>query len=235
MIKPPDFDPKKKYPVMMYVYGGPGSQTVTDSWDGRGYIWYQYLSRQGYIIASVDNRGTGKRGEEFKKMTYLFLGKYETIDQIEAARYLGGLRFVDNKRIGIWGWSYGGYMSALCITKGSDVFKMAIAVAPVTHWKFYDTIYTERFMRTPAENSKGYEEGSPINFVDKLEGKFLIIHATADDNVHFQNTVEMIGALIQANKQFDTAIYPNKNHGINGSTTRLQLYTMMTNFILEHL
>jgi len=235
MIKPPDFNPKKKYPLLMYVYGGPGSQTVTNSWDGRGFIWYQYLAQQGYIIASVDNRGTGSRGEKFKKMTYLKLGKYETEDQIEAAKYLGDLRYVDKDRIGIWGWSYGGYMAAMCITLGADVFKMAIAVAPVTHWKFYDTIYTERFMRTPEENPEGYEEGAPISYADKLKGNFLMIHATADDNVHFQNTVEMVDALIKANKQFDLAIYPNKKHGITGRLTHYQLYTKMTDYILGNL
>jgi len=235
MVKPHNFDPKQKYPVLMYVYGGPGSQTVTNRFDSRGYMWYQHLAQKGYIIVSVDNRGTGGRGEDFKKMTYLKLGQYETTDQIEAAKYLSSLKYVDPERIGIWGWSYGGYTSVLCITKGADVFKMAIAVAPVSHWKFYDTIYTERFMRTPKENPEGYEAGSPLNFTDKLRGNFLIIHGTADDNVHFQNSAELIGALVKSNKQFDMAIYPDKNHSIYGGVTRWQLYTKMTNYILENL
>ena len=235
MIKPANFDPNKKYPVFMYVYGGPGSQNVADSWGSGRNMWFNYLAQKGYIVACVDNRGTGARGAEFKKMTYLNLGKYETIDQIEAAKWFAKQSYVDGSRIGIWGWSYGGYMSSLCITKGADVFKMAIAVAPVTTWRFYDSIYTERYLRTPQENAKGYDENSPINFADKLKGKFLLIHGTGDDNVHFQNSVMFSEALIQANKQFEQAYYPNKNHGIYGGNTTLQLYTKMTNFILNNL
>ncbi|MBA3902028.1 MAG: S9 family peptidase, partial [Bacteroidetes bacterium] len=179
MIKPPNFDSSVKYPVFMTVYGGPGSQTVKDSYEGPNYLWHQMLAQKGYIVVSVDNRGTGARGAEFKKFTYLQLGKYETIDQIEAAKYLGALDYVDESRIGIQGWSYGGYMSSLCITKGADVFKTAIAVAPVTNWRFYDTIYTERYMRTPQENADGYDDNSPINHVAKLKGKYLIVHGTA--------------------------------------------------------
>ncbi|MCD4696291.1 MAG: S9 family peptidase [Bacteroidales bacterium] len=235
MIKPSHFDPSEKYPVLMYVYGGPGSQTVKNSW-GRGNAWYQMLAQQGVIIVSVDNRGTGARGEEFKKMTYLQLGKYETIDQIEAARYIGSLSYVDKNRIGIWGWSYGGFMTALCLMEGADVFSMGIAVAPVTNWRNYDNIYTERFMRAPKENPDGYNDNSPINHVDKLKGNFLLIHGTADDNVHFQNSIELVTALVDANKQFENQFYPNSNHGIyTGKNTSYHLYRKMTDFITENL
>lgn len=235
MIKPLDFDPLKKYPVLMYVYGGPGSQTVRNSWGYRD-AWYHMLAAKGIIIVSVDNRGTGSRGEEFKKMTYQQLGKFETIDQIEAAKYLASLEYVNQDKIGIWGWSYGGYMSSLCITKGSDIFNMAIAVAPVTNWRYYDNIYTERFMRTPQENPEGYDDNSPIFHVDKLKGSYLIIHGTSDDNVHAQNTIDMISALIVANKQFEMQLYPNSNHGIfTGKNTTIHLYQMMTDFIYENL
>ncbi len=235
MIKPSNFDPKKKYPVFMYVYGGPGSQTVENNWDSFMRMWFQLLAQKGYIVVSVDNRGTGARGQEFKKSTYLQLGKYETIDQIEAAKYLAGKSFVDAKRIGIFGWSYGGYMSSLCLFKGAEIFKMAIAVAPVTNWKWYDTIYTERFMRTPKENPSGYEDNSPVNFADRLKGKYLLIHGMTDDNVHFQNTAEMANALIMKNKQFDTYFYPNSNHGIGYGVKRVHLFTKMTDFVLENL
>lgn len=235
MIKPPDFDEKNEYPVLMFVYGGPGSQTVRNSWSGRNDLWFYYLAQQGYIIASVDNRGTGARGEEFKKMTYMKLGKYEVEDQIAAAEYLASLDYVAAGRIGIFGWSYGGYMSSNCLFQAPEVFKSAIAVAPVTHWKYYDTIYTERFMRTYKENEEGYDDGSPISHVDGLEGKFLLVHGTADDNVHFQNSVELVAALIKAGKQFDSFYYPDKNHGISGRYTSIHLYTMMTNFLLENL
>lgn len=235
MMKPTNFDPNKKYPVYMFLYGGPGSQQVLDSWGGANHMWYQMLTQKGYIVVCVDNRGTGARGAEFKKMTYMNLGKYETIDQIESAKWLARQPYVDGARIGIQGWSYGGYMSSLCITKGADVFKMAIAVAPVTNWKYYDSIYTERYLRTPQENNAGYEENSPINFVDKLKGKYLIIHGTADDNVHFQNSVDMVAAMVKANKKFESAYYPNKNHGIYGGNTRLHLYNLMTDFVLENL
>ncbi|TNE29108.1 MAG: S9 family peptidase [Bacteroidetes bacterium] len=235
MIKPYDFDEEKEYPVLMFVYGGPGSQQVLNNWDAINGMYYQYLASLGYIVACVDNRGTGARGSEFKKVTYQQLGKYETIDQIEAAKYLGGLDYIDSERIGIWGWSYGGYMSSNCITQGHETFKMAIAVAPVTNWRFYDSIYTERYMRTPQENGDGYDDNSPINHVGKLEGAYLLVHGSADDNVHVQNTMRMIESLVQANKQFDLFIYPDKNHGIYGGNTRYHLYTKMTNFILENL
>lgn len=235
MIKPPHFSENEQYPVLQFVYGGPGSQTVTNQWTPRNYFWHAYLAELGYIVVSVDNRGTGARGQEFKKITYQQLGKYEVEDQIATAKQLAQLPYVDKSRIGIWGWSYGGYMSSLALFKGNDVFKTAIAVAPVTNWRYYDTVYTERYMRTPQENASGYDANSPISHVEKLKGNFLLIHGMADDNVHFQNTVDMITALNNANKQYDLAIYPNKDHGIYGGITRLQLYQKMTNFILENL
>lgn len=235
MIKPPNFDKNKKYPVFMFLYGGPGSQQVMNSWGWFNYFWYQHLAQNNYIVVCVDNRGTGGRGSEFKKMTYQQLGKYETIDQIETNKYLRSLEYVDSSRIGIQGWSYGGYMSSLAITKGADYFKMAIAVAPVTNWRYYDNIYTERYMRTPQENPNGYDDNSPINHVDSLKGSYLLIHGTGDDNVHVQNTYEMVSALVKANKQFDFFVYPDKNHGIYGGNTRLHLYKMMTDFIFDKL
>ncbi|MFB1022083.1 MAG: S9 family peptidase [Vicingaceae bacterium] len=235
MIKPPNFDEGKKYPVFLTIYGGPGSQTVTNSWGSSNYFWHQMLAQKGYIVISVDNRGTGARGVDFKKVTYKQLGKYETEDQIEAAKYFATLPYVDASRIGVQGWSYGGYMSSLCLLKGAEYFKAAIAVAPVTNWRFYDSIYTERYMQTPQENEDGYDDNSPINHVEKLKGKYLLVHGMADDNVHLQNTSEMISALVDADKQFDLFVYPNKNHGIYGGNTRYHLYTKMTNFLLENL
>lgn len=236
IIKPLNFDSTKKYPVLMYVYGGPGSQTVTNSWGHSNFIWFQMLAQNGYIVVSVDNRGTGARGEEFKKMTYLQLGKYEVIDQINAAKFLGNQSFVDKDRIGIFGWSYGGYMSTLCMTKGADYFKAGIAVAPVTNWRYYDNIYTERFMRTPAENENGYDSNSPISHVSLLKGKYLLVHGDADDNVHVQNTMDLTTALISQDKAFEMFVYPNSNHGIyTGRNTRLHLYRKMTNFIITNL
>lgn len=235
MMKPKNFDPNKEYPLFMFQYSGPGSQQVANSWSSTNDYWYQMLAQKGYIIACVDGRGTGYKGAEFKKITYKELGKYEVEDQIAAAKKLGERSYIDEERIGIWGWSYGGYMSSNCLLKGNDVFSMAIAVAPVTSWRFYDTIYTERYMQTPQENASGYDDNSPLNYVDNLKGDYLIIHGSGDDNVHVQNTMRMVDALIQANKQFDWAIYPDKNHGIYGGKTRAQLYTKMTNFIDEHL
>ena len=235
MIKPPDFDENKKYPLFMVVYGGPGSQQVINSWGWNNFFWHQHLAQKGYVVACVDNRGTGGKGAEFKKMTYQQLGKFETIDQIEAAKYFSNLEYIDKNRIGIQGWSYGGYMSSLAITKGSEYFDLAIAVAPVTNWRYYDNIYTERYMRTPQENASGYDDNSPINHVDKLKGEYLLIHGAADDNVHVQNSYEMISALVKANKQFDLFIYPDKNHGIYGGNTRYHLYKKMTDFILDNL
>ena len=231
MIKPANFNPGKEYPLFMYQYSGPGSQQVANRWNSSNDYWYQMLAQKGYIIACVDGRGTGLKGADFKKMTQRELGKYEVEDQIEAAKILGELPYIDETRIGIWGWSYGGFMSSNTLFKGNDVFKMAIAVAPVTSWRFYDTIYTERYMATPQENSSGYDENSPINHVDKLNGDFLLIHGSGDDNVHVQNTMRMVEALIQADKQFEWMIYPDNNHGIRGGNTRLHLYKKMTDFI----
>ena len=235
IIKPPNFDKNKKHPLFMFLYGGPGSQQVLNKYGSSNFYWYQMLAQKGFIVACVDNRGTGGKGSEFKKMTYKELGKYETIDQIDAAKYFGNLEYIDKERIGIQGWSYGGYMSSLAITKGAETFKLAVAIAPVTNWRYYDNIYTERYMQTPQENASGYDDNSPINHVEKLKGKYLLIHGTADDNVHVQNTYEMTSALVRANKQFDLFVYPDKNHGIYGKNTRYHLYKKITNFILENL
>ncbi len=235
ILKPKDFDPSKKYPVFMYQYSGPGSQQVNNDWNNSDDYWFASLTQQGYIVACIDGRGTGFKGADFKKVTQKELGKYEVEDQIDAAKVIGAYPYVDASRIGIFGWSYGGFMASNCIFQGNDVFKMAIAVAPVTNWRFYDSVYTERYMTTPQENASGYDQNSPINHVDKLKGKFLLIHGSGDDNVHVQNSMQMMEALIQANKQFDSQIYPDKNHGIYGGKTRIQLYNKMTNFIKENL
>jgi dipeptidyl-peptidase-4 len=235
MIKPADFDPSKQYPVLMYVYGGPGSQNVTNAWGGIRDFWHHHLATEGYLVVCVDNRGTGARGRDFKHMTYANLGKLETEDQIAGARYLAGLPYVDEDRIGIWGWSYGGYMSSLALLMGNDVFKAAIAVAPVTTWRYYDTIYTERYLQTPQLNAAGYDDYSPMTHVNKLKGNYLLIHGTGDDNVHFQNAVDMVDALIKADKQFETMYYPNRNHGISGGNTSWHLYSLMTDWIKRKL
>ncbi|MDB4768256.1 S9 family peptidase [Flavobacteriaceae bacterium] len=235
MIKPADFDPSKKYPLLMFQYSGPGSQSVTNTWMNGNDYWYQLLQSRGYVIACVDGRGTGFKGRDFKKSTYLQLVRYESDDQIAAAEQLSALPYIDENRTGIWGWSFGGDMAMHSILKGNEVFETAISVAPVTSWRFYDTIYTERFMRTPQENPEGYDLNSPLNYADRLKGKLLLVHGSADDNVHFQNTMRMVEALVQANKQFDWAVYPDKNHGIYGGKTREQLYTKMTQFILNNL
>jgi dipeptidyl-peptidase-4 len=235
IIKPIDFDSTKEYPVLISIYGGPGSQTVTDEWGGGNYMWHQMLAQKGYIVISVDNRGTGARGVDFKKSTYKQLGKLELEDYIETVKYLEKQDYVDDERIGIWGWSFGGYMSSLAITKGSKYFDAAIAVAPVTTWKYYDSIYTERYMQTPEENEAGYENNSPINFTSNLQGNYLLVHGTADDNVHFQNTAEMINALVRSDKQFDLYVYPDRNHGIYGGNTRNHLYNKFTNWLEENL
>jgi dipeptidyl-peptidase-4 len=235
MMKPADFDSTKKYPVYVNIYGGPGHNTVLDMFEGFNYMYHQLLTQKGYIVVSVDPRGTMYRGADFKKSTYLKLGKFETEDFIASAKELGKLDYVDAERIGIQGWSYGGFMTSLAMTKGEGTFKMGIAVAPVTNWRYYDNIYTERFMRTPQENASGYDNNSPINFVKNLEGKFFLIHGSADDNVHNQNTMEMINALVSADKQFDLFIYPNKNHGIYGGNTRNHLYNMLLTYTLNNL
>ncbi|OON70813.1 S9 family peptidase [Hymenobacter sp. CRA2] len=235
-IKPANMEAGKKYPVLTFMYGGPGSQRVLDKWNSVDYYpWFQYLAQQGYVVAIVDNRGTGGRGAAFKKATYGQLGKLETIDQGEAAKYLGTLPWVDKARIGIFGWSFGGYLSSLAMTKNADLYKAGIAVAPVTTWRYYDSIYTERFLKTPQENAAGYDENSPVQFANLLKGKFLLVHGTGDDNVHFQNSVAFTDALIKANKDFEQLYYPNRNHGIYGGNTRLHLFRQMTNFLLQNL
>ncbi|WP_373072671.1 S9 family peptidase [Zeaxanthinibacter enoshimensis] len=235
MVKPADFDPSKEYPLLLFQYSGPGSQQVANRWMGTNDYWHQMLAAKGIIVACVDGRGTGLKGRDFKKVTYQELGKYEVEDQIAAAKELSELSYIDPARTGIWGWSYGGFMSTNCLLKGNDTFEMAVAVAPVTSWRFYDTIYTERYMRTPQENASGYDENSPLNYPELLEGDYLLVHGSGDDNVHVQNTMRMIEALVQANKQFDWAIYPDRNHGIYGGNTRLHLYTKMTDFMIENL
>lgn len=232
-IKPADFDPNKTYPLFMFQYSGPGSQQVANRWNGANDYWFQMLAQDGYIVVCVDGRGTGLKGRDFKKMTQKELGKYEVEDQIAVAEKLGDLPYIDADRIGIWGWSYGGFMSSNCLFQAPDTFAMAIAVAPVTSWRFYDSIYTERYMQTPQENPSGYDENSPISHVDKLKGDFLLVHGSADDNVHYQNTMRLVEALVQADKDFDWAVYPDKNHGIYGGNTRLHLYKKMTKFIKE--
>ena len=234
MVRPPDFNARKKYPVLMFVYGGPGSQTV-DASLGQYFMWFQYLAQEGYIVVSVDGRGTGFRGANFKKCTYLQLGKYELEDQKASARYLQGLPYVDAGRIGIFGWSYGGYMSSLAAVQGDGLFKAAVAVAPVINWRYYDSIYTERFMRTPQENPRGYDDNSPSTYADRLKSAYLLIHGTADDNVHFQNALVMTQKLTEANRPFDFMAYTDKNHGIGGGQTRLHLFTTITRFLRENL
>lgn len=235
ILKPHNFDASKKYPVYINIYGGPGSNMVKDEWGGMNFMYHQLLAQSGYIVVSVDPRGTMYRGSEFKKSTYLNLGKLETEDFIAVAKELQEFDFVDPDRIGIMGWSYGGFMTSLAMTKGEGLFKMGIAVAPVTNWRYYDNIYTERFMRTPQENPNGYDENSPIHFVDQLSGNYLLIHGSGDDNVHYQNTMEMVNALVKANKQFDLFIYPNKNHGIYGGNTRNHLFQLMFDYTLKNL
>ncbi|MBI2618796.1 MAG: S9 family peptidase [Ignavibacteriales bacterium] len=235
MIKPPGFDPSRKYPVLMYVYGGPGSQTVQNAWGGLRALWHHLMAQKGYLVASVDNRGTGMRGKAFKSVTYRNLGKWEAHDQIEAAKYLGAQSYVDKTRIGIWGWSYGGYMTSLTMLLGADYFKAGVAVAPVTHWKYYDTIYTERYMQRPQDNEEGYHESAPLTHAEKLKGRLLIVHGTTDDNVHWQNTTAFVNALQSEAKQFETMFYVNKNHGIRGRETRTHLFEMITKFLEENL
>jgi len=234
MIKPANFDSNKKYPVVMTQYSGPNSQSVADSW-GRGIGWEQYLAQEGFLVVCVDPRGTAARGEDFRKITYLQLGRYESEDMVEAAKYLGTQPFVDKKNIGIFGWSYGGFMVLLTMEKGGDLFKAGVSVAPVTSYRFYDSVYTERYMRTPEENREGYDENAPLNHAVDIKGRLLIVHGSADDNVHAQNTLEFTEKMVQAGVQFDMAIYTNRNHGIRGGNTSMHLYTRMTNFLKEQL
>ena len=235
MIKPNNFNPQKKYPLLIYQYSGPGSQEVENRWSSNRDLWHQMLAQKGYVIACLDGRGTGFKGKKFKKITYGQLAKYETEDQISFAKYLSKFPYIDKNRIGIWGWSYGGLISTNCILKGNEIFSLAIAVAPVTNWRFYDTIYTERFMGLPKDNPEGYDLNSPLNFAHLLEGDYLLIHGSADDNVHLQNTMRMVEELIQNNKQFEWMIYPDKNHGIYGGNSSIHLYNKMTTFIEDKL
>jgi len=236
MVKPADFDENKQYPMLMFQYSGPGSQQVGNKWNNANDYWHNLLAQRGIIVVCVDGRGTGYKGADFKKATQKELGKYEVEDQIAAAKELAKRSYIDKNNIGIWGWSFGGFMSTNCILKGGDIFSTAIAVAPVTSWRFYDTVYTERYMETPQENASGYDENSPINYADQLEGNYLLVHGTGDDNVHVQNSYRMINALVEANKQFDMFIVPDRTHGIyKGKNTRLNLYTKMTNFVEENL
>jgi dipeptidyl-peptidase-4 len=232
MLKPAGFDPSKKYPVVMFQYSGPNSQEVTDNWS---VDWEHYLAQEGFLVAGVDPRGTAARGEDFRKITYMQLGKYESDDLIEAAKYLGSLPYSDKSRIAIWGWSFGGFTTLLCMEKGGDLFKAGISVAPVTHYKFYDSVYTERYMRTPKENPEGYEDNAPLNNPEGIKGKLLIVHGLADDNVHAQNTMEFTEAMVQAGVLFEMAIYTNRNHGIYGGNTRMHLYRKMTDFLKTNL
>ncbi len=235
MLKPVNFESSKKYPVLIFQYSGPGSQQAKYNWGGSNFYWHQMLVQKGYIVAVIDPRGTGGRGQEFKKMTYKELGKYEARDHIAGAKYLGGLNYIDANRVGIWGWSYGGYMSSLAMFTGNGIFKAAIAVAPVTNWRFYDTIYTERYMDTPQNNPDGYDNNSPTTHSQKLDGNYLLIHGTGDDNVHFQNAVTLQNKLIAEGKQFDSFYYPDRSHGIYESNARPHLFTYMTNWVLENL
>ena len=236
MIKPLDFDESKQYPMFMFQYSGPGSQQVGNKWNAANDYWHNMLAQKGMIVVCIDGRGTGLKGADFKKVTQKELGKFEVEDQIAAAKKLAERSYIDKNNVGIWGWSYGGFMSTNCLLKGSDVFSTAIAVAPVTSWRFYDSVYTERYMQTPQENASGYDDNSPINYADKLEGNYLLVHGTGDDNVHVQNSFRMTNALIEANKQFDQFIVPDRTHSISkGKNMRLNLYTKMTNFVEEHL
>lgn len=232
ILKPYNFDSTKTYPALLYVYGGPGVQTVLNRWE---FQWFNYLTEKGYIVFSVDNRGTGARGEKFKKCTYMQLQNLEFLDLIDAKKYMGNKKFIDSSRIGIYGWSFGGQMSSLCMLRGAGNFKAGIAVAPVTTYRYYDNIYSERYLRTPQENPKGYDNYAAINYADKLKGKFLLIHGTSDDNVHIQNTLELSEKLVQNNKQFEMQLYTNRNHGIYGGNTRLHLYTRMSLFLIKNL
>ena len=239
MMKPANFNANKKYPVILHQYSGPGSQQVIDRWGigsfGDGGLFEAYMCDKGYIMVCVDGRGTGGRGAAFEKCTYLQLGVKEAEDQVETARYLGTLPYIDGKRIGIWGWSFGGYNTLMSMSDGSGAFKAGVAIAAPSDWRFYDTVYTERFMRTPKENAEGYDAGSAIKRAPQLKGSLLLIHGTADDNVHYQNCAEYSEALVQAGIQFDMQVYTNRNHGIFGGKTREHLMNRVANFFIQNL
>ncbi|HEU4827670.1 MAG TPA: S9 family peptidase [Gemmatimonadales bacterium] len=235
LMKPADFDPSRKYPILFQVYGGPGSQTVLDAWGGQQYLWHLMLTQQGYVVASVDNRGTGARGRDWRKIVYGRLGVIETQDQAAAARVIGRLPYIDSTRMGIWGWSYGGFMSLNALFQAPDVYSTAVAVAPVTHWKYYDNIYTERYNGLPQDNAAGYDKGSPLSYVDQMRGKLLLVHGSGDDNVHYQNSEALMNALVQARKPFDMMEYPNRTHSISGGPTRQHLFELLTRFLKNNL
>ncbi|MDZ7344653.1 MAG: S9 family peptidase [candidate division KSB1 bacterium] len=235
MMKPANFDSTKKYPVIVFCYSGPGAQHVVNRWEGRRYLWHQLMTEKGYLIFCIDSRGTGGRGKKFKNLVYGDLGKWSTHDQVEGAKYLASLPYVDPSRIGIWGHSGGGYLTAMTMTKGAGYFKAGIARAPVTDFRLYDTIWTERYMGLPKENEAGYRSSSVMTYADKLQGKLLLVHGMADDNVHMQNTVQLQDALQAANKQFEVMYYHGRNHRISGGNTDLHLHTLMTNFFLTNL
>jgi dipeptidyl-peptidase-4 len=236
MVKPADFDPNRKYPMVMYQYGGPGNQQVKNAWNigqaGRGALLEQYLCQQGFVCVCIDNRGTGGRGAAFEKCTYLKLGQLEAHDQVEAALWLGRQSYVDKDRIAIWGWSFGGFNTLMAMSEGRDVFRAGIAIAPPTSWRYYDTVYTERYMRTPQENAEGYDD-CPLSRADKLHGALLLCHGMADDNVHFRNTAEYTEALVQQGKDFRQLVYTNRNHSIYGGNTRNHLYKQCIDFFME--
>jgi dipeptidyl-peptidase-4 len=234
-IVPPDFNPRQRYPVLMYVYGGPASPTVTDAWGGSRYLWHQLLAQQGYVVVSVDNRGAAWRGRDFRKVTQLRLGVVESQDQVDAAKWLARQGWVDRDRIGIWGWSYGGYMTVMSTARGGDVFRMGISVAPVTDWRFYDTIYTERFMWLPQLNEEGYRQTSVLTHLDGLRANLLLVHGTGDDNVHAQNTHVLADRLVELDRPFTMLMYPNRTHSISGGNTSVHLYREMTRFVKERL
>ncbi len=235
MIKPPDFNQAQKYPLLIYIYGGPNSQNVVNSWGGSTDLWHRMLAQKGYVVVRIDGRGTGKRGKIFRDIVYRNLGKWEVNDQCEGVKYLISRSFIDSTRVGIWGWSYGGYMAVSSILRANQTFKTAVAVAPVTDWHLYDDIYTERYMGLPAENPEGYKESSALSYVDQLRGNLLIVHGTTDDNVHWQNTMQLVDALQKAGKHFDIQFYVNKNHSIAGGNTRVYLFETITKYILEKL
>ncbi len=235
IMRPPGFDSTKRYPILFSIYGGPGSQTVLDSWGGANYLWHLSLTQRGIVVASVDNRGSGARGRDWRKIVYGRLGVIETQDQAAAAQAFAKKSWIDPARMGIFGWSYGGFMSLNGLFQAPDVYSTAVSVAPVTHWKYYDTIYTERYNGLPQQNAAGYDQGSPLSYVDRMKGNLLLVHGTGDDNVHYQNTESLIDALVAANKQFRLMSYPNRNHSISGGTTSVHLRTMISDYLVEKL
>ena len=232
---PWNFDKTKKYPILVYVYGLVGSQAVKNQWGGNKYLWHQYMAKNGFIIFSLDNRQTGGKGKEFKNLGYGDIGKWLVNDQIEGIKAIGKYEFVDTSRVGIWGWSGGGYATSLALTKGAKYFDVGIAVASVTDWKLYDTAYTERYMNLPIDNNEGYINASVFSYIDLFEGKLLLIHGTGDDNVHYQNSIQLFNEFVKSGKNVDTIFYPSKNHSIYGENAHLHLRKMMANYFLKNL